>query len=527
MKTRLTRTCAVLALLLVLVPFCFCSAYDARPRLVVIVVVDQLRGDLLERFHDKFGPNGFRLLMDRGAYFANCEFDYADTRTAPGHATLLTGAYANAHGIMANRWWDPQLGKMITPAEDSRTRLVGREGGGFSPRNLLASTLGDELKLATNGKARVFAIALKESAAVLAGGRAADAAYWTAESDGAWLTSSYYRTDLPKWVAEFDSSGRAERYWNQEWKDASGKVLGRTERGPGADFYKVISPTPFSADYELEFARDLIMNEKLGTGPNTDLLIVSLSGFDLQGHATGPDSPEIAAHVLALDRQLGDFFAFLGQRMGLANVWIALAADHGVAPMPEHTSEVRAADTIRYDGRKMIEEINRQLSARLTPGRSTQFVAGLDPPTFFLNREAFPNHDDEQGAESMVGQLLEKLGMRGYFTRAQLARGEVPTTAIGRIFLHSFSPIPSWFVMTMPPIYGVSARSGTDHGSPYSYDRHVPLALFGFPFVPGTYRTAVEPVDLAPTLASLLGIDPPTHASGRVLTEALQKESGR
>ena len=527
MKTRLTRTCAVLALVLVLGPLCFSSAYDARPRLVVVVVVDQLRGDLLERFHDKFGSNGFRLLMDRGAYFANCDFDYADTRTAPGHATLLTGAYPNGHGIMSNLWWDPQLAKMITPIQDAATKLVGREGRGVSPKNLLASTLGDELKLATDGRARVFTISLKEYAAVLAAGHAADGAYWIADSDGAWVTSSYYRSNLPKWVSDFNASGRADKYWNQEWKDAAGKVLGRTDRKAG-DFYHVVGASPFSADYELEFARELMVNEKLGSGPNTDLLVISLSGFDLQGHATGPDSPEIAAEAMALDRQLADFFSFVGQRLGLANVWIALSADHGVAPMPEHTKELRAADTVRYDGRKMLEEINRQLSAKLTPGRSTQFVVGFDPPTFFLNREAFPNRDDEQAAEAMVGQLAEKLGMRGYFTRAQLARGEVPATEIGRIHLHSFSPIPSWFVMTMPPVFAVAdAGRSTDHGSPYSYDRHVPLALFGFPFVPGTYRTHSEPVDLAPTLASLLGINAPTHSVGRVLTEALQREGGR
>ena len=527
MRAPLTRTCAVLALLLVLAAACFSSAYDGRPRLVVIIVVDQLRADLLERFHDKFGPNGFRLLTDRGANFPSCYYDYADTRTAPGHATLLTGAYADGHGIMSNRWWDPQLNKMITPVEDARTHPVGAEGGGESPKNLLASTLGDELKLATGGKARVFAISLKEYAAVLGGGHAADAAYWTTD-DGAWITSSYYRQDLPKWVSEFNAGGRAGKYWNQDWKDASGNVLWRTERKSSGNFYSIVGPTPYSADYELDFARELISNEKMGAGPATDLLVISLSGFDEQGHATGPDSPQIAAAALALDRQLADFFSFLGQRLGLANVWIALSADHGVAPMPEYTKELRVADNVRYDRRKMVEDINRQLSARLTPGKNTQFVTGFDPPTLFLNREAFPNHDDEQAAEKAVGELAERSGMLGFFTHAQLSRGEVPATDMGRIYLHSAGPRQGWYVMVIPPVFSVSnVGRATDHGSPYAYDRHVPLALFGFPFVPGTYRTHAEPVDLAPTLASLLGINAPSHAVGRVLTEALPKEQPR
>ncbi len=526
MRPALTRTCAVLALLLVLVPLCFSSAYDARPRLIVIVVVDQMRGDLPARFHDKFGPNGFRLLMDRGAYFADCEYDYAVTRTAPGHATLLTGTYANGHGIMANRYWDPQLGKMVTPVQDPAARQIGVEGEGASPRNLLASTLGDELKLATGGRSRVFSVAVKEGAAVMVGGHAADAAYWTTD-DGVWVTSSYYRSELPKWVSEFNAGGRADKYWNQDWKDASGKVLRRTERKPGADFYHVVGYTPFMNEYQLEFTRELIANEKLGMGPNTDLLIVSLSGFDLVGHQNGPDSPELESEALTLDRQLADFFAFLGQRLGLANVWIALSADHGVDPLAEHVKEVRAGDGLRYSSAKIMEEVNRQLSAKLTPGRNTQFLVGFDPPTFFLNKDAFSGREDEQAAESMAGDLLLKQGMRGYFTRAQLARGEVPATAMGRLYLHSYSPEPGWFVIVQPPVFATAAIRGTDHGSPYSYDRHVPLALFGFPFVPGTYRSHSEPADLAPTLASLLGINPPTHSVGRVLTEALQKESGR
>ncbi len=527
MRAPLKRTCAVLALLVVLIPIGFASAYDARPRLIVIVVVDQLRADLLERFHDKFGANGFRLLMDRGAYFPACYYDYADTRTAPGHATLLTGAYADGHGIMSNRWWDSQQNKFITPVEDARTHPVGAEGGGESPRNLLASTLGDELKLATGGKARVFALSLKEYAAVLSGGHAGDAAYWTTD-DGAWITSSYYRADLPKWTRDFNASGRGDKYWNQEWKDASGHVLWRTERKQGTDFYHTIGPTPYSADYELEFARELVSNEKLGAGPTTDLLVISLSGFDEQGHATGPDSPQIAAAALALDRQLADFFGFLGEKLGLANVWIALSADHGVAPMPEYTKELRVAENPRYDRRKMLEDINRQLSARFTPGKNTAFVVGFDPPTLFLNRETFPAPVDEQAAEVLVGEAAVKLGMRGYFTHAQLARGEVPATELGHIYLHSAGPQQGWYVMTIPPAFSVSNTGrATDHGSPYSYDRHVPLALFGLPFVPGTYRTAAEPVDLATTLAALLGINAPSHAVGRVLTEALPKEPPR
>src|SRR5438874_11424693 len=204
----------------------FGSAYNARPKLVVIIVIDQFRGDYLERYRDQWGEGGFRLLLEHGANFTDCNYNYANTRTAPGHATLLTGAYSNGHGIMANKWWDPQKKKMVTSVEDDGTKLVGLTGNepGASPHNLLADTLGDELKLATQGKARVFGIALKDRAAILPAGFAGDTAYWIDQKSGAWITSTYYRNELPKWAEDFNSQKRAEKYWNREWKDSAGNT---------------------------------------------------------------------------------------------------------------------------------------------------------------------------------------------------------------------------------------------------------------------------------------------------------------
>jgi len=224
----------------------FASAYDGHPKLVVVIVIDQFRGDYLERYRNQFGDGGFRLLVDHGAYFPNCNYNYANTRTAPGHATLFTGAYSNGHGIAANEWWDPKKKHMVSSVEDDATKLVGVNGGktGASPHNLLADTVGDELKLATQGKARVFGISLKDRAAVLPAGFAGDAAYWIEPSSGAWVTSTYYRDDLPQWVQDFNST-RPAKYWNREWKDAQGTVLRSTAHrqskdGSEAGFYDVV-----------------------------------------------------------------------------------------------------------------------------------------------------------------------------------------------------------------------------------------------------------------------------------------------
>src|ERR1700730_18576268 len=200
------RRCLALAvaaaLILTSIPLSFASAYNAHPKLIVVIVIDQFRCDYLERYRDQFGEGGFRLFLDHGAYFTDCNYNYANTRTGPGHATLLTGAYSSGHGIMANEWWDPEKKKLVTSVEDDATTLLGIPGNahGSSPHNLLSDTLGDELRLATQGKSRVFSVSLKDRAAVLPAGFAGNGAYWIDANSGLWVTSTYYRSELPRWA---------------------------------------------------------------------------------------------------------------------------------------------------------------------------------------------------------------------------------------------------------------------------------------------------------------------------------------
>jgi Type I phosphodiesterase / nucleotide pyrophosphatase len=524
---------APLALIVALIltsNFSNASAYNAHPKLVVVIVIDQFRGDYLERYRDQFGEGGFRLFLDHGANFTDCNYDYANTRTAPGHATLFTGAYSNGHGIAVNEGWDPKKKKMIPLVEDDATRLVGiapdqtKDKAGASPHNLLADTLGDELKLATQGRARVFSLSLKDRAAVIPGGFAADAAYWIEPKTGAWITSTYYRPDLPKWAQEFNSANRSAKYWDRSW-ESNGKVLRSTAHrknkdGSDAGFSEVVGSTPFADEYELEFAKDLVVFENLGAGPATDLLSISLSANDILGHQVGPDSTEIAAMALALDHELADFFTFLGHRVGLANVWVALSADHGISALPDAAKKLRIP-AVNMDAPKLEVQMNSALTAKFSPGHSANYIK-LDFPVAWLNEDAFAAaRVKEHDAETAVGEAMKQAGFRDYYTKSQLAEGEVPANPLGKKFLNSYSPEGGWYVMGVPEIYTVGSSKGTDHASPYTYDTHVPLAFYGLPFRPGTYRTHAEPVDLAVTLASLLGINAPTHAVGRVLTEAL------
>lgn len=521
------RPFAFLLVFLTIAVSCFSSVYNAHPKLVVVIVIDQFRGDYLDRYHDQFGNAGFRMFLERGAYFQNCNYNYANTRTAPGHATLFTGAYSIGHGIIGNEWWDPAKKAMVTSVEDDSTKLVGVNGNnvGASPHNLMADTLGDELKLATQGKSRVFAISLKDRAAVLPGGFAADGAYWIEPQRGEWITSTHYRNDLPQWVLDFNAR-QIDKYWNREWKDANGVLLRSTAHrkrkdGSDAGFYEVIGSTSFANQYELEFARNLILYENVGRGPATDLLSISLSANDILGHQVGPDSPEMHQMALDLDRDLADFFDFLGHQVGLADTWIALSADHGVSPLPEQVKKLHIPAG-SLDRKEIEENINHEIAAKFANGHEGPYVKS-DYPLFWLDEQSFTAlHIPEREAEQAVGEAAERAAdLRGFYTKSQLATGNAPNTALGRKYLNSYSPEGSWYVMGVPDIYTVGSGGGTDHVSPYNYDTHVPLAFYGLPFQPGTYRTNVEPVDMVATLASLLGTNAPTHATGRVLIEAL------
>jgi arylsulfatase A-like enzyme len=324
-------------------------------------------------------------------------------------------------------------------------------------------------------------------------------------------------------VSDFNDSKRAEKYLNKEWKDSSGKVLRTTTPVPGQEtsFYDLVGSTPFANDYEFELARELITYEKLGSGPATDLLSVGLSANDILGHRVGPDSPEMQAMALAMDRQLAEFFDFLGHQIGLANLWIALSADHGIAPVLSATRHLRIPATL-VSPDKLRAQVNQLLSKQLSPGRSAEYLKVFDYPVAWLDDEAFAAIKvKEEDAEHAVGEALKQVGLRDYYTRSQLAQGHVPNTETGLRFLHSYSPLGGWYVFGVPAPFTVSSPTEADHMTAYTYDTHVPLAFYGLAFQPGTYRTHSEPIDLAVTFASLLGINSPTHAVGRVLTEAL------
>lgn len=516
----------------------YADAYSANPKLVVVLVLDQFREDYLERYRSDFKtPDGFNLFLTKGAVFPDCYYDYANTMTAPGHATIGTGAYTDGHGVSLNQWWDLSRSTThpVSSVEDEHYRMIGSSDKtevGASPRNEMASTFGDEVVLATKGQAKLFGVSLKDRAAILTSGHASNGAYWVDHATGHFVSSTYWGPQLPDWVQAFNRSGRVE----QAVREAGVK--------PG-NFYNEVGKSPASVSYLLDFAQALIKAEHLGKHDVTDVLTISISSTDILGHSVGPDAPEQRALIDAIDVDLNNFFLGLDRNVdgGLGNVWVALTGDHGIAPTAKSASGY-GMPAATFNTAKMIEALDQRLNTKFSPGQGVKYLLSSELPYITLDPRAFEKAGiTEEQAESataaMLPEALEstlpplpsapseqrlppRASIRHTYTRLQMAAGKVPATDEGRIVLHSFSTNGGWYVLMTPAMYNLAGDYGTNHYTPYSYDRHVPLAFYGNTFVPGTYYGRVAPVDLAATFASLLRVNQPSASVGHVLTQALR-----
>jgi hypothetical protein len=508
-------------------------------------------------------PNGLNLFLKRGAYFNDCMYDYANTKTAPGHATIGTGAYTNGHGIGSNEWWDlsRNTGRVISSVEDERYRVVGTFDDlpvgvpgsippaapriGSSPRNELATTIGDEVRLATAGQSKLFGVSLKDRAAILPAGQSANAAYWIDNATGRFITSTYYMAQLPAWVTAFNKGPRPQQAVKESGLDDT------------TQFYALVGRTPAANSYELDFAQALIQNEQLGQHKTTDVLTVSLSANDILGHQLGPDSDSERQMVIGLDKAISDFFTQLDKTVGLNNVVVAFTADHGIPAIPRESARLGIASA-NLDLDLFAQAANQALNAKFSPGGSTAYLLPTQElPYIALDPRAFAKVNVSEEAaeaafEALAPGIVKKMGapqpppntlttveadlkyadsrldadanLVFLRSRVELAKGELPPTEFGRLIAHSYTDHGGWYVMMVPQAYQMELLSGiqTTHFSPWSYDRHVPLGFFGPMFVPGLYRQPAAPVDIAATLASILGVNRPSASIGRVLLEALQ-----
>jgi predicted AlkP superfamily pyrophosphatase or phosphodiesterase len=552
------------------------ASQSPRPRLVLLIVVDQFRYDYLSRFGDLFGSRGIGRLMRAGASWTEANFDHVPTFTAPGHAVFMTGASPSQTGIIANEWYERETGRRVKSiTDDSTMMLAGKPNEkGKSPRRLLCSTVGDELRLADGDRSKVIGISAKDRSAILPAGRRANAAYWFSTDNGNIISGTYYFEHLPEWVVRFNNRHMADALFGARWDRLlpneaeylrrAGKddvpwenldkssadtnffphVVTGGSAAPDKPFYRALDYTPFSNDMLVAFAEEAIANERLGAGDATDLLSVSFSANDYVGHRFGPYSQEAMDMTLRVDRQIGKLLDFVDARVGLGNTIVIFTADHGASPVPEQAALLNLAGR-RYQKADLLKVAGEGLQARYArrDRPATDYIQtfqnrdeteqGLLNSNFYLNRRALQRDGiDLDEAERVLGEAVLKLpGVARYFTRRQLENNSIsPADPVARRVLHGFYSQRSGDVIIVyepyaiqfdPPDDPTDPHSSATHGSPYSYDTHVPLIIMGRDFASGRYTQAAAPTDIAPTLAHVLGLEAPSCSVGRLLAEAL------
>ncbi|HUF08354.1 MAG TPA: alkaline phosphatase family protein [Rhodothermales bacterium] len=516
---------------------------EDSPKLVVVIALDQFRWDYFERFMPYFGEGGFRRFETEGAVLSNARFRHAATMTCPGHAAISTGASGNVNGIVANDWYDLGHRRGVYCVEDASVTMVGRDGPGRSPRAMMGETIGDLLKSDRRGS-KVFAASGKDRSAITLAGHRADAAYWLLDS--VMVSSTYYMTQLPAWVETFngrrlpqdrhgetwdrvlssqayDTTQGPDDFWHEEDRQSLGKAFPHVITGGSENldwnFYEALRKSPFEDEILLEFVKELIIREDLGQDSATDLLGIGLSTVDRIGHPYGPDSHEIMDNVVRTDRVLADLFQFLDDRVGVGGFLVVLTADHGVQRFPELVADSTAgvlAD--RISSTVIREDVSRLLDGAFgTLSTSGSWIDALYYPHLYFNREALK---EKAVTVSAAADVIS----RG-LTRIPRYSAAVPSASVDRSTPESFSSYPgrSGDILVRLAEHHINRESefGTTHGTPWEGDQHVPILWFGHSISRVSNDEPWNVVDIAPTVATLLGIDPAETMDGRIISPVI------
>jgi predicted AlkP superfamily pyrophosphatase or phosphodiesterase len=514
-----------------------------RPKLIVLITIDGLPQRQVLSYRDQLAPDGFNRFLQRGSWFANAHYGHAFTVTAPGHATLLTGAYPHRTGIIGNEWRDSQTGQSEYCTGDTSASYIGhatKPMDGTSPKNLKVETVGDVLRRA-NPLSRVVAISGKDRGAILPAGKTGTA-YIYMSSTGQFASSTYYMPKHPAWVDAFNAARPADRYFRMEWKallpeaayaqslpdnqpwfgPAGGGLPARfsapDDLSPGPNFYGSLLRGPFADALALDFARAALDGEQLGQDNAPDILSVSLSGHDYVNHAYSAESRLSHDHVLQLDRMLESFWRDLDAKVGKDQYVVVLTADHGFMPALEYSAQ-QGLPTGRVDSTQVLANLNKGLEPRFGAGK---WVMGYSGSSLLLDKKllAQTGHDANAVADAARTLLLAEPGFVAAYTRAELQSGSRAGAPFFTPLQNAWHPDVSGDVQYMlKPNWKFGLRSnGTTHGSPHPYDTHVPIMLYGPAWIgKGRIDKRVEVVDIAPTLADLLGVPAPSASEGSIL----------
>ncbi|MCZ2079880.1 MAG: alkaline phosphatase family protein [Bryobacterales bacterium] len=501
-------------------------APQSAPKLILTLVVDQFRYDYLTRFRSDYN-GGLARLLTHGAVFSNAHYEHFPTVTAIGHSTILSGATPSISGIVGNEWYDRELNKQVTSVSDSTVQLLGGRAGetGASPRKLLVSTIGDELKMSGKGTPRVIGISIKDRSAILPAGHMADAAYWFDDATGNFVSSTYYFDDLPVWVKAFNSGRAVDRYITKQWSSNSGtagaapQVFATMPPKPDSAYFKLLERTPFGNEVLELFAEHAIEAEQLGQRGTTDLLSVSFSSNDYVGHGLGPDAPEVRDISIQTDRLFARLLDFVDHKVGLDNVLVIFTADHGVSPLPELMKQ-RKMPGGRMSARVVLDGVQKAIAAKYGEGN---WVIGKSGPAPYFNYQLIRERKlDLAEVQRVAADVVRSIPhIARVYTREQLKNGQILEDRIGRRVRNGFNNERGSDLFIVVEPYWLFEERGTSHGTPYNYDSHVPVIFMGRGIKAGQYNQPIAVNDIAPTLATFLAIETPSGAEGRVLDEML------
>jgi predicted AlkP superfamily pyrophosphatase or phosphodiesterase len=536
-----------------------------KPKLILQITVDQLRGDLPTRYYDRLGEGGFRFLWESGVVYRNAHHAHANTETIVGHTTLATGAQPAIHGMVGNLWFDRETGFTTYNVEDSNYRLLSRgaavdatteidptqraaRSDGRSPAAIMVTTFSDELRSSTDGNAKVIGVSVKDRGAISMAGHSGTA-YWFSKASGEFVSSTYYLEQYPAWVNEFNSAKPAQQFAGTQWElihnqdsylfgdsddrewetDVGG--FGRVfphDFGDGTARYFTtwLTLSPAGDEIVLDFAKQALVAEQLGQDAVTDYLSVSFSSTDYVGHVFGPSSLEAEDNILRLDRTLAELFAFVDKTVGLENTLIVLSADHGGPDAPGYLESLKIpagyVDPDSWDKEAAIARIKEAF------GIEGALIETYDHPYLYFSGDVKNDQsiDHEKLEAAVVNELSKFQGVSLAVSSSALRRGNVPDTELYRAVLNNFNAKrsgevfivfePNWFINDFD---GLTVAS--THGSPWNYDTYVPLVFAGADLAARVIDRRVLTVDVAVTLSAYLGIKPPSGASGTVLTEVL------
>ncbi|ATP55003.1 alkaline phosphatase family protein [Pedobacter ginsengisoli] len=513
-----------------------------RPKLVVGLVVDQMRWDYLYRYYNRYSNGGFKRMVNEGFSAENTFIPYTPTYTACGHSSIYTGSVPAINGIIGNDWYDPQLKRSVYCAEDTTVKTVGSDtrAGLMSPKNLLTTTITDELRLATNFKSKVIGISLKDRGSILPAGHSANAAYWFDGGTGDWITSTHYMTKLPTWVSDYNKLKMADKYFEKNWntlypietydqstadnKDYEGKSRGEQTPTFPHPFklytgknYDMIKSSPYGNTMTLDLAKLAIDSEHLGQSGSTDFLAVSCSATDYVGHQYGPNSIEAEDTYLRLDQDLEQFFNYLDTKIGKGNYLVFLSADHGAAHVPGFMTENKLPGGLFNDS-PVIKSLNTTIEEKFKVKKAIVTSANSQ---FYFNHQAIKdaNADFDAIKALAIETLKQQDGIMDAVDVTKVASSTLPEP-IKKAITNGYNALRSGDIYyILKSNYFEGGKTGTTHGAWFPYDSHIPCVFMGWNVKPGKTNKTHYMTDIAATLAAMLRIQMPSGCIGEPITE--------